>query len=51
MRSRDDHHTHGGHQMIPLFTSASFLVIQVEVTAWSVEIEDKLIKDLKIFVG
>jgi len=28
-----------------------FLVVDVAETAWNVEIEDKLVKDLKVFVG
>ncbi len=34
-----------------LLVSELFLVVDVGETAWNVEIEDKLVKDLKTFVG
>jgi hypothetical protein len=34
-----------------LLVSDLFLVVDVAETAWNVEIEDKLVKDLKTFVG
>jgi hypothetical protein len=34
-----------------LLISDLFLVVDVAESAWNVEIEDKLVKDLKVFVG
>ena len=34
-----------------LLISDLFLVVDVVESAWNIEIEDKLIKDLKAFVG